>query len=254
VDAEAAASRLEEIKAALPEALGVAAEAIVYKQRRRQRGAEQYGKRDSRGELCSVQEGRARLLVNLYDYLDTGLFLDHRPLRRRLGAEAAGRDFLNLFCYTGSATVHAALGGARTTTSVDLSNTYLDWLRKNLAHNRLAESTNLVVRADCLQWLRQAAGRYDLILLDPPSFSNSSAMAASLDIQRDHPALVRAAMGVLRPGGQLYFSNNRRGFRLDPALAREYRCEDITRATLDPDFQRNPKIHGCWSIRHPETP
>jgi len=250
VDPQAAARRLEEVRSALPGALDVTPEAIVYKQRRRQRGAQQYEKQDNRGELFSVREGRARLLVNLQDYLDTGLFLDHRPLRRRLGAEAEGKDFLNLFCYTGSATVHAALGGARSTTSVDLSNTYLGWLRKNLAHNGLDERDNTLVRANCMQWLQQAQGSYDLVLLDPPSFSNSSAMAESFDIQRDHPGLVRAAMAVLRPGGRLYFSNNRRGFKLDPALGREFLCEDITRSTLDPDFERNPKIHCCWSIVH----
>ena len=250
VDPQAAARRLEEVRSALPGALDVAPEAIVYKQRRRQRGAQQYEKQDNRGELFSVREGRARLLVNLQDYLDTGLFLDHRPLRRRLGAEAEGKDFLNLFCYTGSATVHAALGGARSTTSVDLSNTYLGWLRKNLAHNGLDERDNTLVRANCMQWLQQAQGSYDLVLLDPPSFSNSSAMAESFDIQRDHPGLVRAAMAVLRPGGRLYFSNNRRGFKLDPALGGEFLCEDITRSTLDPDFERNPKIHCCWSIVH----
>ncbi len=249
VNSQAAQRRLEEVQAALPQALGVAPDTIVYKQRRRQRGAQQYEKHDSRGELLSVFEPPARLLVNLLDYLDTGLFLDHRPLRRRIRAEAAGKDFLNLFCYTGSATVLAALGDARSTTSVDLSNTYLAWLRKNLAHNSLDETSNTVIRANCLEWLQQAQGRYDLILLDPPSFSNSSAMEESFDLQRDHVDLVRAAMAVLRSGGQLYFSNNRRGFKLDPVLAEEYHCEDITRLTLDPDFQRNPKIHCCWSIR-----
>ena len=252
IDPQAAARRLAEIHAALPAALGIAAGAIVYKQRRRQRGAGQYEKQDDRGELFSVSEGRARLLVNLQDYLDTGLFLDHRPLRKRLGQEAAGADFLNLFCYTGAATVHAALGGARSTTSVDMSNTYLAWLRKNLAHNKLDERTNITVRANCLQWMPQAQGRYDLILLDPPSFSNSSAMAESFDIQRDHPGLLRAAMTLLRPGGVLYFSNNRRGFKLEPVLAQEFLCEDITPTTLDPDFQRNPRIHCCWSVRHCE--
>ena len=253
VDPQAAQRRLDEVKAALPQALEVAADTIVYKQRRRQRGTDQYEKHGSRGELLSVSEPPARLLVNLQDYLDTGIFLDHRPLRRRLYAEATGKDFLNLFCYTGSATVLAALGGARSTTSVDLSNTYLAWLRKNLAHNSLDESSNTVIRANCLQWLQQAGGRYDLILLDPPSFSNSSAMQESFDIQRDHADLVRAAMAVLRSDGQLYFSNNRRGFRLDPVLVDEYRCEDITMQTLDPDFQRNPKIHCCWSIRARES-
>jgi 23S rRNA (guanine2445-N2)-methyltransferase / 23S rRNA (guanine2069-N7)-methyltransferase len=246
----AAARRLAEVRAALPVVLGVPAEAIAWKQRGRQRGSRQYQKQASGGRLLSVREGSARLLVNLHDYLDTGLFLDHRPLRLQIAREAAGRDFLNLFCYTGAATVHAALGGARSTTSVDLSNTYLQWLRKNLAHNGLDESRNRVVKADCLRWLGGAERRYDLVLLDPPSFSNSAGMAASFDVQRDHPDLLRAAMGVLRGAGQLYFSNNRRGFRLDPALQEEYACEEITHDTLGPDFQRNRRIHCCWSVRH----
>ena len=250
VDPQAAERRMDEVRAALPAALDVPADAIAYKQRRRQRGNQQYEKQASRGELLDVKEGRARLLVNLHDYLDTGLFLDHRPLRLRIGREAEGKDFLNLFCYTGSATVHAALGGARSTTSVDMSNTYLGWLRKNLAHNGLDETRNLMVKADCMRWLAEQGGRYDLVLLDPPSFSNSKAMEDSFDVQGDHAGLVRAAMGVLRENGQLYFSNNRRGFKLDAALQAEFVCTDITSKTLDPDFQRNQKIHCCWSIRH----
>ena len=247
---EAAARRLGEIRAALPEALGIPAEDIIYKQRSRQRGSEQYQKQGSKGELVKVQEGQASLLVNLRDYLDTGLFLDHRALRLRIGREAAGKDFLNLYCYTGTASVHAALGGAKSTTSVDLSNTYLDWLRKNLAQNNLQADSNSLVKADCQGWLEQQHQRYDLVLLDPPSFSNSKSLETSFDVQRDHLQLVRQAMGVLRPGGQLYFSNNRRGFKLDDSLREEFLCEDITSATLDPDFQRNSKIHCCWSIRH----
>jgi 23S rRNA (guanine2445-N2)-methyltransferase / 23S rRNA (guanine2069-N7)-methyltransferase len=250
VDADAAAQRLQEVAAALPEALGVPPERIVFKERSRQRGARQYQRRGREGEMLSVREGAARLLVNLRDYLDTGLFLDHRPLRLRIGAEAAGRDFLNLFCYTGAATVHAALGGARSTTSVDLSNTYLDWLRKNLAHNGLAETRHHLVRADCRQWLQSAGREYDLILLDPPSFSNSSAMQGSFDVQRDHPTLVEAAMAVLRDEGSLYFSSNRRGFRLDPALEERFDCVDISPQTLGPDFQRPRKIHRCWRLCH----
>ncbi len=248
VDPEAAAARFEEIRSALPVALGVAPSAVAYKVRQRQRGEQQYRKQASEGELLPVSEGPARLLVNMHDYLDTGLFLDHRPLRLRLGREASGCDFLNLFCYTGSATIHAALGGARSTTSVDLSNTYLGWLRKNLAQNGLDETRNTLVRADCLAWLESCAQRFDIILLDPPSFSNSRKVEGSFDVQRDHMALVKAAMDRLRPGGVLYFSNNRRGFRLDAGLTAGYHCEDISRATLDPDFQRNPRIHQCWRI------
>jgi 23S rRNA (guanine2445-N2)-methyltransferase / 23S rRNA (guanine2069-N7)-methyltransferase len=250
VDAAAAAARLEEVRQGLASVFDRPAASIEIKQRRRQRGSAQYEKLGRSGELMSVQEGRCKLLVNLADYLDTGLFLDHRPLRRRIGEEAAGGNFLNLFCYTGSATVHAALGGAHRSTSVDLSNTYLSWMRKNLAHNGLAESRHETVKADCLQWLQSADNQYDLILLDPPSFSNSSAMSDSFDVQRDHQSLVRAAMGVLKREGQLYFSNNRRGFRLDPQLLELFDCRDISSETLDPDFQRNPGIHCCWSIRH----
>ncbi len=252
VPAAVAAARLDDVKAVLPGVLGLAPEAISYKRRQRQRGSDQYRKQAAQGDLISVTEGQARLLVNLKDYLDTGLFLDHRPLRRRIAAEAAGVDFLNLFCYTGSATVQAALGGARKTTSVDLSKTYLAWLRKNLAHNGLGEATNRVVRQDCLKWLEEADGAaFDLILVDPPSFSNSSAFTGTFDVLRDHPALLRAAMRCLRPGGTLYFSCNRRGFRLAPDLAAEFDTSDITASTLDPDFRRNPRIHVCWQFRFP---
>lgn len=247
---EVAEHRLAEVRAALPAALGVAADRIVFKQRSRQRGREQYTRRDSRGELLAVREGAATLLVNLHDYIDTGLFLDHRPLRLRLAQEARGKDFLNLFCYTGAATVHAALGGAHSTTSIDLSNTYLTWLQKNLAANQLEDARHTVVREDCRTWLARTRNRFDLILLDPPSFSNSKAMNDSFDVQRDHPELVRQAMAVLRKEGCLYFSNNRRGFALDESLAAEFACEDITAKTLPPDFQRHRKIHCCWRIRH----
>lgn len=247
---EVAERRLDEVRAALPTTLGVPEDNIVYKQRSRQRGKEQYNRQDSRGELLAVREGDARLLVNLHDYIDTGLFLDHRPLRLRIAREAAGKDFLNLFCYTGAATVHAALGGAHSTTSVDLSNTYLNWLEKNLAANTLEGGRNTVVREDCQSWLARARNRYDLILLDPPSFSNSKAMSDSFDVQRDHGDLVRKAMAVLRQQGTLYFSNNRRGFTLDASLRDEFQCEDITAQTLPPDFQRNSKIHCCWVVRH----
>lgn len=243
----------EEVRQALPVALGVPPARIVFKTRQRQRGREQYTRQDHRGELLSVREGQARLLVNLTDYLDTGLFLDHRPLRLRLAREAAGQRFLNLFCYTGTATVHAALGGARQTTSVDLSNTYLGWLRKNLAHNGLDENRNRLVRADCQAWLGENRETFDLILLDPPSFSNSRQLADTFDVLRDQVELVHLAMARLAPGGTLYFSNNRRGFKLAPELAAAFHCEDISRQTLDPDFQRNPRIHQCWQIRHSST-
>lgn len=250
VDPEAAQRRLEDVAAALPQATGVPPERIIYKQRARQRGKNQYEKHSQQGELLSVNEGQAKLLVNLRDYLDTGLFLDHRPLRLQLAAQAKGKDFLNLFCYTGTASVHAALGGAKSTTSVDMSNTYLGWLRKNLAHNGLAENRHRIERADCRKWLQQCREDYDLVLLDPPSFSNSKSTADSFDVQRDHVELVRAAMARLRPQGVLYFSNNKRGFKLDETLEQAFQVADISAKTLDPDFARNTKIHRCWQIQH----
>ncbi len=250
VDVEAASRRMAEVMAALPGALDVAPGAISYKRRQRQRGLKQYEKEDNRGELISVREGQAKLLVNLHDYLDTGLFLDHRPLRLHIASEARGKDFLNLFCYTGAASIQAAIGGARSTTSVDMSNTYLAWLRKNLAHNGLGETSNTMVKANCMEWLEGATQQYDLIMLDPPSFSTSKSMDHSFDIQRDHLSLVQAAMAILRPGGTLYFSTNRRGFTLDESLSTRFNCEDISRDTLGPDFQRNSRIHSCWRLKH----
>jgi 23S rRNA (guanine2445-N2)-methyltransferase / 23S rRNA (guanine2069-N7)-methyltransferase len=251
VDADAAAQRMADVRAVLPQAVDVDPQRIVYKTREVQRGAAQYERRDARGEFLTVTEGGARLLVNLHDYLDTGLFLDHRPLRLRIAAEARGRRFLNLFCYTGTATVQAALGGARHCTSVDLSNTYLRWLRRNLAANGLPESRHRFERADCLRWLREGAEHYDIILLDPPSFSNSAAMAGSFDVQRDHETLVEAALARLAPDGVLYFSTNRRRFRLAPSLGERYAVEDLTESSLDPDFPRRPPPHRVWSISHP---
>ncbi|WOJ94314.1 bifunctional 23S rRNA (guanine(2069)-N(7))-methyltransferase RlmK/23S rRNA (guanine(2445)-N(2))-methyltransferase RlmL [Congregibacter variabilis] len=250
VSEEGAAQRLREIHQALPLASGVAAERIVFKQRERQRGKAQYQSSGGASDMLSVSEGDARLLVNLHDYLDTGLFLDHRPLRLRIAQEAKGLRFLNLYCYTGTATVHAALAGARETVSVDLSNSYLRWLSQNLAHNGLAEIHNHLERADVMQWLRGGEDLFDLILLDPPSFSNSRKVPGSFDVQRDHAGLIHMAMKRLTPAGDLYFSNNRRKFRLDEELAQSFVVEEITRATLDPDFARLPVPHQCWKLRH----
>src|SRR5690606_7505088 len=190
------------------------------------------------------------LLVNLVDYLDTGLFLDHRPVRRKIFEIAKNQRFLNLFCYTASASVQAALGGARTTTSVDMSQTYLDWARRNFAVNGLSEARNHLERADCRDWLAACKQQFDVILLDPPTFSNSKRMDDTLDIQRDHIDLVHQAMRVLAPEGLLIFSNNRKRFQLDPVLAEIFAVEDVSRWSLDPDFERSPDIHQCWFIRH----
>lgn len=250
VDPEAARVRLQDVLQAIPVALDTPPSQIVLKQRQRQRGSTQYTRQASSEHLIGVSEGDATLLVNLRDYLDTGLFLDHRPLRRRLAEEARGRDFLNLFCYTGTATVHAALGGARSTTSVDLSNTYLDWLRKNLARNGLAETRHHLVRDDVRAWLERGGDTFDLVLLDPPSFSNSKRLEDAFDLQRDHADLVRATMRRLRPGGVVYFSCNKRKFQLEPSLVSEFSCEEVTGQTLDPDFRRGKRPHVCFRLTH----
>lgn len=221
---------------------------IAVKTRQRGKGGSKYGRFDARGRFLWVREGGAQLRVNLFDYLDTGLFLDHRPLRLRLAREAQGRHVLNLFCYTGAASVQAGIGGARSTTSVDLSATYLEWAAQNLARNGLAGQEHRLVQADVMQWLAAERGRYDLVFCDPPTFSNS-ARAADFDVQREHATLIRACMGRLTAHGVLIFSNNFRRFRMDPALLEEFEVRDIRASTLDPDFSRDPRIHGAWQIR-----
>jgi len=250
VDEVAALQRLDEVIHALCVEFDLEARDIALKQRRQQKGAAQYEKRDYTGKKVAIREGQAKLLVNLTDYLDTGLFLDHRPLRLRIASEAKNKTFLNLFCYTGTASVHAALGGAKKTLSVDLSNTYLNWYKENLALNGLSDGVHRSERADVMSWLENHKAQYDLILLDPPSFSNSKKTQDSFDVLRDQEPLVQAAMRCLTPAGTLYFSNNRRGFKLSPELDREFSVENISGVTLDPDFERNTKIHQCWRFRH----
>jgi 23S rRNA (guanine2445-N2)-methyltransferase / 23S rRNA (guanine2069-N7)-methyltransferase len=202
------------------------------------------------GDLITVTEGQARLQVNLWQYLDSGLFLDHRPVRKLIAEMANGKRFLNLFCYTASASVHAALAGARFTVSVDMSNTYLNWARRNFALNGLSEARNRLEQADCLKWLAENTQQFDLILLDPPSFSNSKKMQDILDVQADHVTMIQQAMGCLSEHGTLIFSNNLRSFVLDEAALSAYTIKDITAQTIDQDFQRNRKIHQCWLITH----
>ena len=222
---------------------------VAVKTRQRGKGGSKYGRFDARGQFLLVREGRARLRVNLFDYLDTGLFLDHRPLRLRLAHEAAGKHFLNLFCYTGAVSVQAGLAEAASTTSVDLSPTYLEWASRNLALNGLGGRAHRLVQADVMAWLAAERGRYDLIFCDPPTFSNS-ARAEDFDLQREHVSLIRNCMARLAPDGLLLFSNNFRRFRLDAALEEEFDVRDIRAATLDVDFARDPRIHAAWEIRH----
>jgi len=245
-----AQKRLYDALEVMPEALNVDASKIYIKRRERQTGSAQYQKRAASGERFEVQEGTARLWVNLRDYLDTGLFLDHRPVRRMLGEMASGKRFLNLFCYTATATVQAALGGASDSVSVDMSNTYLEWAKDNFALNKLDTRLHRVVRDDCFRWLETANAEFDLIFMDPPTFSNSKKMRDTLDVQRDHPRLVELAMARLAPGGTLVFSNNQRRFKLDESLSERYAVEDITGRSFDPDFQRRTNLHHVFLLRH----
>lgn len=248
IDPEKAQARLLDALGAIPHALGISQDRVVVKRRERQSGTRQYERQASQGQFLEVAEGGVRLLVNLTDYLDTGLFLDHRPLRLRIQREAAGKRFLNLFCYTATATVHAAKGGARSTTSVDLSKTYLDWARRNLSLNGFSDRHRLE-QGDVMAWLADDRGEYDLIFIDPPTFSNSKRMEGVFDVQRDHVALLDLAMARLAPGGVLYFSNNFRKFVLDAGLEARYAVEEISASTLDEDFKRNTKIHRAWRMQ-----
>jgi len=241
--------RLNELLAATRDVFGLPKERIALKTRSIGKGGSKYGRFDRRGETLVVREGDARLRVNLFDYLDTGVFLDHRPLRLQFAREAQGKRFLNLFCYTGAATVQAARGGAASTTSVDLSGTYLQWLSDNLQENGIGGGRHRLVQADAMQWLLSDRGDYDVIFIDPPTFSNS-ARAADFDVQREHVRMLRAALARLAQGGALYFSNNYRRFRLDEeALADIASIEDISPATIPPDFERDARIHRCWRMR-----
>ena len=248
VDPEKAEARFKLALVAIRHVFGLRRENVFIKVRSRQKGKQQYEKQGSVGRFFEVRDGAAWVLVNLTDYLDTGLFLDHRPLRQRLGREAAGKHFLNLYAYTGVASLHAALGGAASTTTVDLSPTYLNWAQRNFALNGLAEDRHHFEQADCMAWLRDCQHEFDLVFIDPPTFSNSKRTPEVFDVQRDHVELIWLAMRALRPGGTVYFSNNFRKFKLDMDALAEFAIEDISPRTIGFDFARNPNIHRCWKI------
>jgi 23S rRNA (guanine2069-N7)-methyltransferase / 23S rRNA (guanine2445-N2)-methyltransferase len=243
-------ARREQAISAVQEVLGIARENIVLKSRERQRGKQQYEIQDQSKSFFVVNEGPARLWINLHDYLDTGLFLDHRPIRQFIRENAAGKRFLNLFCYTASASVQAALGGASSTLSIDLSNTYLDWARRNFLLNKIGGKSHRLKKADCIDYLSSKYEKFDLIFLDPPTFSNSKSSSNVLDIQRDHGSLIRGAMNKLERDGLLIFSTNKLNFKLDDELFDSYKIRDYTSSSLGKDFQRQKKIHQSWLIGH----
>lgn len=250
VDAHKARQGLFDIIAATIAVLDMAPNKLVLKTRERQKGKNQYQKMAEKGDFIEVQEYNARLWVNLTDYLDTGLFLDHRIARRMLGQMSKGKDFLNLFSYTGSASVHAGLGGARSTTTVDMSRTYLEWAERNLRLNGLTGRAHRLMQADVLGWLRESTEQFDLIFIDPPTFSNSKRMEDAFDVQRDHIRLMTDLKRLLRKGGTIMFSNNKRGFRMDHdgLAALGLKAQEISQKTLSQDFARNRQIHNCWLI------
>jgi 23S rRNA (guanine2445-N2)-methyltransferase / 23S rRNA (guanine2069-N7)-methyltransferase len=249
ISPDKARQRLQHALGVIPLVLEIPREQMFFKVRKRQKGGAQYEKLDQTGEFHEVREGPCRLLVNFTDYLDTGLFLDHRDTRTMLGGLAKGKTFLNLFGYTGTATVHAALGGAVSTTTVDMSYTYLDWAQRNFELNKLAGNKHELVQADVLVWLKEnRQRRYGLIFLDPPTFSRSKRMEDTLDVQRDHAALIADTAALLEPGGVLIFSTNLRRFKMDREAFAGLHVEDITRKTIPRDFERDPKIHQCFRI------
>jgi 23S rRNA (guanine2445-N2)-methyltransferase / 23S rRNA (guanine2069-N7)-methyltransferase len=260
IDVDAARKRRHEALATLPLALQVPPERIHVRVRKRQSGNEQY-QRQSAADVganqraFTVEEAGLKFLVNLDDYLDTGLFLDHRLTRARLRELAPGARFLNLFSYTASATVYAASGGARSTHSLDLSNRYLDWAAENFRLNAIQPDAHRLERADCREWLRTAQAQFDLIFLDPPTFSNSKRMQGVLDVQRDHPELIDQCMRLLSPAGRLVFSTNAQRFRLEPSVEERWRVSDLSAKTLPFDFARNPRVHRCFEItQRPDAP
>ncbi|AKO31576.1 23S rRNA (guanine(2445)-N(2))/(guanine(2069)-N(7))-methyltransferase [[Haemophilus] ducreyi] len=255
IEQNKARQRLLDAVTATLHVTGIETNKLVLKVRQKQKGTNQYEKLANKGEYFYVNEYGAKLWVNLTDYLDTGIFLDHRLTRKMVGQMAKGKTFLNLFAYTGSATIHAALHGAKATTSVDMSNTYLNWAEQNLELNGLKSRNHRLFQADCLQWLAECRERFELIFVDPPTFSNSKRMEDSWDVQRDHIKLMTQLKRILTSDGMIVFSNNKRGFKMDfnGLTALGLVAENISYKTLPLDFERDPHIHNCWIIRHIEN-
>jgi 23S rRNA (cytosine1962-C5)-methyltransferase len=237
--------------AALQDVLGIAGKQVILRTHERHRWGEGQYAREGEDLILEVREGDLRFEVNLGAHHDTGLFLDHRDTRAQVRRWAEGKRLLNLFCYTGAFTVAAAVGGARATTSVDLSAPYLAWTERNLERNEVGGARHSLVRADALQWLQEAKrkpDRFDLIVLDPPSFSVSKKMERAFEIQRDHPAVIGWVRPLLAPGGRLIFSTNYLQFQLDRATVAGLEVEEL--AALPLDF-RGRKPHRCWSMVQP---
>lgn len=232
----------------ISEVLGVSIDLIYVKFRQRQKGLSQYDRFARTGAEFIVRENGLRFIINPADYIDVGLFLDHRNARQMVREQAAGKRFLNLFAYTGSFTVYAAAGGASETLTVDMSNTYLQWADRNLSLNNFSGKSHRLLQADVLAWLEQPPQeQFDLIVVDPPTFSNSKRMDGTLDIQRDHVMLLNRVLRFCKPGGTVYFSTNNRKFKIWEEEIRASEIKDISKQTVPDDF-RNEKIHHCFKI------
>ncbi|HEX5794098.1 MAG TPA: bifunctional 23S rRNA (guanine(2069)-N(7))-methyltransferase RlmK/23S rRNA (guanine(2445)-N(2))-methyltransferase RlmL, partial [Rheinheimera sp.] len=250
VDEQVSQKRLFDVVNQVPQVLGISSDKMILKVREKQKGMSQYQALNKAGQYKEVTEYGAKFLVNLRDYLDTGLFLDHRITRRMIQQQAKGKTVLNLFAYTGSASVHAAIGGATSVTTVDMSNTYLDWAKRNFTVNGLTGKQYQFEQADCLQWLSRCRNQFDLIFVDPPTFSNSKRMQDSWDVQRDHVSLLNMLTARLAVGGKVIFSNNKRRFKIDIQALNDagWQVKDISAASLPEDFKRNPNIHVCFEL------
>lgn len=251
VNASKAKRRLYEAMASLPEVMDIPAEHIVFKVRQRQKGHSQYEKLEERKEFFTIIENDTKVRVNFTDYLDVGVFLDHRDVRALVAQLTKGKRFLNLFCYTATATAQAAVKGAASSLSIDMSKTYLYWAKHNFMTNDIDLRRHELLQEDVVAWLRNPPQleKFDVIFLDPPSFSTSKRMEGVLDIQRDHVELINQAGELLELGGVMVFSNNLQKFKLDQAALTNWQIEDITRKTLPDDFKRSPRIHQAWLLR-----
>jgi len=241
---------IQQILQILPDATGVPSPNIFLKRRQKQKGTQQYQRQSKDHLRIRVEEQGLTFLVNLTDYIDTGLFLDHRKTRARIRKLAKDKSFLNLFAYTGAVSVYAADGGASSTLTLDMSNTYLRWAEDNMKLNNFSVWNNKFEKANCLEWIKTAEDKFDLIFLDPPSFSNSKSMEGNLDIQRDHRYLIEKTMELLNDDGVLIFSTNRRGFKLDEKLKDAFNIYPQGRKSLSRDFSRQRAPHQCWDFRH----
>ena len=259
IEPDQAKKHLSEVREAVTSFFEGDTSRLFFKERRRQKGQSQYQNQTNdniKNSTFTLLEGGFKFEINMAAYLDTGLFLDHRPVRRLIYDMAKDKRFLNLFCYTASATIYAVQGGAISSLSIDMSKSYVDWAKRNLSLNSIVSESNEVLRENCLSWLEEAINeknkksQYDLIFLDPPTFSNSKKMDSVFDIQRDHVKLIEDCMLLLSLNGSLIFSNNFRNFSMSSDVIENYNIINISDKTFDPDFQRNKKIHNCWLIKH----